>query len=214
MKKILLALLFSLTTLFAGTTEGKLLDTAFMDITVGDEINYQYVKHYGQGFKIKSRSLNKVYNLFERRDIKKTKVIINGRLELPRDVSSEIYLRIKGAPTNAWQYYGPKGNYNSTLSSYNSSGNRGYGWQLFVNSKTVMKERNKFKVSEDVLGNKFLEFRIEGLAWNETFSANLNHMLDGMSALSFSAEMATRQRKRGEAITITQVPLRVYVVEE
>lgn len=218
MKKTLLIVLLSVATLVAGTVggtkDGKLWDRAFLDINIGDVVNYQYAQYYGQGFKLKSRSSNKAFALYNQRKINVAHVQVSGRIAIPKELGDSIKLYVKGSPSYGWC----NNKYNRNKAGYNfcSSMQRGYNGvahQLFINGKRVTQTRSKHNVSTDALGNRFLSFRIEGFAYRGNFNDNLKNMIDNISALSFAAEVHAKQ-KRGADLEITKMPLRVYVIEE
>lgn len=223
MKKIIFALFILVSSVFAGTVggtkDGKLWDTAYLDIYIGEEVNYQYTKYYGEGFNLKSRNINNAFDLYQQKRLNKSKIQISGRIEIPAEAGKEVFVMVKGSPSRGIGTHSSYSNlrsigYHKLLNQSNERRKEGYGWILFINGQSISKDKTKLKVSSDSLGNKFMTFRIEGLSYHGNFQSNLSRMRDGISNLSFSAEIHGKQTKRGAKVGITKVPLRVYVIEE
>jgi hypothetical protein len=236
MIKKLVAIIFIISSLSAGTVgankDGKVYDKIFLDIFLDNgEVNYQYLPYTGNSFNMQDRNLHKAFYEYEARKLKKAKVTAIGKLEVPNNIKDKFLFIAHGYThgkvmvdeNSVWgscrenDFYKryTKNGYNNMESRY---GNLcGYGWQLYINGTPITKERTMVLAKKDSMGNRFLDIKIEGRAYNVKSLQKYRNYIDkirlGISNINFYAEV-NNQSSRGSNSTKQKVYFRPYVVEK
>lgn len=196
--------MITLSSLTAGTvganSDGRTMDKAFLDIYLGDDVNYQYVKYSANGFELESRKLNKVFDLYRQQGLKSAKFIINGKFELPSDVGKKATIVIKGK--SPLHYIG--GSYHGRKDTF-INGNK------FKYSKD---DRMIVKVAKDNMGIPFINVKIEVLLKYFMNKNDLNILKQSVSSMKIYVNYQAKQLKRGDAPASKEVPLRAYIIED
>ena len=108
MKKLIITLLLSFTTLMAVSnkddTFSKIMDRVYLDVNLGEEVSYQYVP-FSNNFNLKTEKLNKVFNLYRTKGLDEGSFTISGKFELPLDVGNKVAILIRGVKTTSNTLY-------------------------------------------------------------------------------------------------------------
>ena len=182
--------------------EGKIYDKAYLDIYIGDEVLYQYVTYKGNGFKVVGREQNKVFDEYKKREVYNGKVIISGRIEIPKNVGMNEFLLMSNKK-------GKKRYNNSRHSSY-------YGLNVIVNGIKFSEKQRKVKALKDKNGNYYLDLKID--TWfkfeGDKKSKTLTTVKEYVDTFIFTAKPLQTKSARGGGVRVGEIPLRVYVLKD
>ena len=203
MKKIIFTFLLSISTLIASTinneTDSKIMDKVYLDIHLGDEVNYQYVE-FTDHFNLKTKKLNKVFELYRTKSLDTGKFTMTGKFELPQDVGNKVAILIQGT--------------NKTSSTLYSIKTGILGVHTYLNDEKLLdkKLRNVVDVLRDELGRPYIDIRIETeFISRELFLSKFRHFI---SSMKFSVIYEAQQLQRGDTPSTKEVPLRAFVLKD
>jgi len=203
MKKIILTFVLSIFTLMANTidnaTDIKIMDKVYLDIHLGDEVNYQYVQ-FSNNFNLKTKKLNQVFELYRTKGLDEGKFTITGKFELPHDVGNKVAILIQGT--------------NKTSSTLYSIKTGILGVHTYLNDVKLLdkKLRNIVDVVRDDSGIPYVDIRIETeFISRELFLSKFRHFI---SSMKFSVIYEAQQLKRGDTPSTKELPLRAFVLKD
>jgi len=203
MRKIIFSLILSISTLIASTTDNetatKIMDRVYLDIHLGDEVNYQYAK-FSNSFNLNTKKLNKVFALYRTKSLDTGKFTITGKFELPHDVGSKVAILITGT--------------NKTSSTLYSIKTGILGVHTYLNDTKLLdkKLRNVIDVRRDEFGIPYIDIKIETeFISRELFLSKFRHFI---SSMKFSVIYEAQQLQRGDTPSTKEVPLRAFVLKD
>ncbi len=203
MNKVILAIILSISTLIGNSsnteTEHKIKNRVYLDIHLGDEVNYQYVE-FSDNFNLKTKKLNKVFELYRTKGLDHGKFTITGKFELPSDVGNKVAILIKGTNKTSTTLYSIK---TGTL-----------GVHTYLNDKKLLnkKLRNVVDVSKDEFGIPYVDIRIETeFISRELFLSKFRNFI---SSMKFFVIYEPQQLQRGDTPSTKEVALKAFVLKD
>lgn len=203
MKKLIITLLLSLTTLMAisnkDDTFSKIMDRVYLDIHLGEEVSYQYVE-FSDNFNLRTEKLNKVFNLYRTKGLDEGRFTISGKFELPLDVGNKAAILIRGVKTTS-----------NTLYNLNTGK---IGVYTYINDEKLLdkKLRNVVDVYKDDMGTPYVNIRIETeFISRELFLKRFQNFITNMK---FYVIYEAQQLQRGDTPSTKEVTLRAFVLED
>ena len=202
MNKIIFTIILSISTLFANITENeteyKIKNKVYLDIYLGDETNYQYVE-FSDSFNLKTKKLDKVFELYRRKGLDEGKFTITGKFKLPNDVGNKVSILIKGTNKTSTTLYSIK---TGTL-----------GVHTYLNNKKLLnkKLRNLVDVSKDEFGVPYIDIKIETeFISRELFLSKFRNFI---SSMKFFVIYEPQQLQRGDTPSTKEVALEAFVLK-
>jgi len=203
MKKIILTFILSISALIASTTNNetdtKIMDKVYLDIHLEDEVNYQYV-NFSNSFNLKTKKLDKVFELYQTKGLDTGKFTITGKFKLPSDVGTKVTILIQGTHKTSSTLYSKKTGI--------------LGVHTYLNDIKLLdkKLRNVVDVFRDEQGMPYIDIRIETeFISRELFLSKFRHFI---SSMKFSVIYEAQQLQRGDTPSTKEIPLRAFVLKD